>query len=230
VKGSLKRTPPAGRRIWGIMNELERVTALLVRLSEAYPEAECALEHQSPWELLVATILSAQCTDVRVNMVTPALFAKYPRPEDYLAAPVEELEQDIHSTGFYRNKAKSIRGAAQMLVEQFGGELPRTMEEMLLLPGVARKTANVVLGTAFGLAEGIAVDTHVRRLSGRLGLTRHDDPDKIERDLMALAPREQWINLSHRLILHGRQVCHARKPSCSACALAELCPSVEKSS
>jgi endonuclease-3 len=212
------------------MNELERVTALLVRLSEAYPEAECALEHQSPWELLVATILSAQCTDVRVNMVTPALFAKYPRPEDYLAAPVEELEQDIHSTGFYRNKAKSIRGAAQMLVEQFGGELPRTMEEMLLLPGVARKTANVVLGTAFGLAEGIAVDTHVRRLSGRLGLTRHDDPDKIERDLMALAPREQWINLSHRLILHGRQVCHARKPSCSACALAELCPSVEKSS
>jgi endonuclease-3 len=159
-------------------------------------------------------------------MVTPALFAKYRRPEDYLAVPVEELEQDIHSTGFYRNKAKSIRGAAQLLIERFGGELPRTMEELLLLPGVARKTANVVLGTAFGLAEGIAVDTHVCRLSGRLGLTQHEDPEKIERDLMSAFPREQWTSLSHRLILHGRQVCHARKPECQRCALAGICPSV----
>src|SRR5205823_6780530 len=142
----------------------------------------------------------AESTDERVNMVTPALFARYPRPEDYLAAPVEELEREIHSTGFYRNKAKSIRGAAQLLIERFGGELPRTMEEMLALPGVARKTANVVLGTAFGLAEGIAVDTHVRRLSGRLGLTKHDDPVKIERDLMAIVPRQGWSDFSHRLI------------------------------
>jgi len=208
------------------MNESDRLPDLLARLAAAYPDADCALDHHSPWELLVSTILSAQCTDERVNMVTPALFARYPRPEDFLAAPVEELEQAIHSTGFYRNKARSIRGAAQLVVERFGGELPRTMEEMLSLPGVARKTANVVLGTAFGLAEGIAVDTHVRRLSGRLGLTRHEDPVKIERDLMAIVPREGWINISHRLILHGRQVCHARKPECGRCTLADVCPSV----
>jgi endonuclease III len=207
------------------MNDSARLSTLLTRLAAAYPDAECALVHHSPWELLVSTILSAQCTDERVNMVTPALFVKYPRPEDFLAAPVEELEQAIHSTGFFRNKAKSIRGAAQLVVERFGGELPRTMAEMLTLPGVARKTANVVLGTAFGLAEGIAVDTHVRRLSGRLGLTLHEDPVKIEQDLMALVPREEWISISHRLILHGRQVCHARKPECGRCTLADLCPS-----
>src|SRR5438874_2799962 len=211
------------------MDNQQRIDTLIARLAEAYPDANCALEHQSPWELLVSTILSAQCTDERVNMVTPALFAKYPRPEDYLAAPVEELERDIHSTGFFRNKAKSIRGAAQMVIERFGGELPRTMEEMLALPGVARKTANVVLGSAYGLAEGIAVDTHVRRLSGRLGLTTYDDPVKIERDLMALVPREGWISISHRLILHGRRVCHARKPDCDRCMLADLCPSAAKS-
>src|SRR5712692_8580706 len=197
------------------MDEPQRIETLVARLAAAYPEATCSLVHQSPFELLVSTILSAQCTDERVNMVTPGLFAKYRRPEDYLAVPVEELEQDIHSTGFYRNKAKSIRGAARLL----------TMEEMLALPGVARKTANVVLGTAFGLAEGIAVDTHVRRLSGRLGLTKHDDPVKIERDLMALIPRDGWISISHRLILHGRQVCHARKPDCAHCTLTDLCPS-----
>jgi endonuclease-3 len=207
------------------MNDSARLPTLLTRLTAAYPDAECALDHHSPWELLVSTILSAQCTDERVNMVTPALFAKYPRPADFLAAPVEELEQAIHSTGFFRNKAKSVRGAAQLVVERFGGELPQTMVEMLTLPGVARKTANVVLGTAFGLSEGIAVDTHVRRLSGRLGLTRHEDPVKIEQDLMALVPREQWISISHRLILHGRQVCHARKPECGRCTLADLCPS-----
>jgi endonuclease-3 len=207
------------------MDNQQRMDLLIARLAEAYPDATCALEHQTPWELLVSTILSAQCTDARVNQVTPALFTKYPRPEDYLAAPVEELERDIHSTGFFRNKAKSIRGAALLVQERYGGELPRSMEEMLTLPGVARKTANVVLGTAFGLAEGIAVDTHVRRLSGRLGLTQHDDPVKIERDLMALVPRDGWVNISHRLILHGRQVCHARKPECGRCTLADLCPS-----
>jgi endonuclease-3 len=207
------------------MDEQRRIDTLIQRLAAAYPDATCSLDHRTPFELLVSTILSAQCTDERVNMVTPALFAKYRRPEEYLAVPDEELEQDIRSTGFYRNKAKSIRGAAKLLVERFGGDLPRTMEEMLALPGVARKTANVVLGTAYGLAEGIAVDTHVRRLSGRLGLTEHDDPVKIERDLMALIPRDGWISISHRLILHGRQVCHARKPDCAHCTLADLCPS-----
>lgn len=207
------------------MDEQQRIQTLVSRLAEAYPDANCALDHHSPWELLVSTILSAQCTDERVNMVTPSLFARYSRPEDYLEAPVEELEQAIHSTGFFRNKAKSIRGAAQMVIERFGGNLPRTMEEMLELPGVARKTANVVLGTAFGIPEGIAVDTHVRRLSGRLGLTQHDDPVKIERDLMAIIPRDGWISISHRLILHGRQVCHARKPECGRCTLADICPS-----
>jgi endonuclease-3 len=207
------------------MDERQRIDTLRALLAAAYPEATCSLDHRSGFELLVATILSAQCTDERVNQVTPTLFAKYRRPEDYLLAPIEELEQDIHSTGFFRNKAKSIRGAAKLLVEQHGGELPRTMAEMLTLPGVARKTANVVLGSAYGLAEGIAVDTHVRRLSGRLGLTEHDDPVKIERDLMALVPREDWISISHRLILHGRRVCHARKPECDRCPLAELCPS-----
>jgi endonuclease III len=207
------------------MDEQQRIDTLIARLAAAYPEATCSLDFQSPFELLVATILSAQCTDERVNMVTPSLFAKYRRPEEYLAVAAEELERDIHSTGFYRNKAKSIRGAAQLLIERYGGEMPRTMEEMLTLPGVARKTANVVLGTAYGIAEGIAVDTHVRRLSGRLGLTQHDDPVKIERDLMALVPCEQWIGFSHRLILHGRQVCHARRPACDQCTLSDLCPS-----
>lgn len=211
------------------MNEAHHAETIAARLAAAYPEATCSLDFQTPFELLVSTILSAQCTDERVNMVTPGLFGKYRRPEDYLAVPAEELEQDIHSTGFYRNKAKSIRGAAQLLVEQFGGELPRTMEELLTLPGVARKTANVVLGTAFGIPAGIAVDTHVRRLSGRLGLTEHDDPVKIERDLMTLLPPEQWISISHRLILHGRQVCHARKPDCPHCTLADLCPSASGS-
>jgi endonuclease III len=211
------------------MDEQQRIDALISRLAAAYPDATCSLDHRSPFELLVATILSAQCTDERVNQVTPSLFAKYRQPEDYLAVPVEELEQDIHSTGFFRNKAKSIRGAARLLTERYGGELPRSMEEMLTLPGVARKTANVVLGTAYGLAEGIAVDTHVRRLSGRLGLTTHEDPEKIERDLMGLVPRDGWIRISHRLILHGRQVCHARKPACDRCTLADLCPSAPAS-
>jgi endonuclease-3 len=202
----------------------ERCRAINAELAIEYPDAECELEFGSPLELLIATILSAQCTDERVNQVTPGLFAKYRRPEDYLAVPVETLEAEIHSTGFYRNKAKSIRGACQRMIDAYGGRVPDTMEELLTLPGVARKTANVVLGNAFGKAEGIAVDTHVLRLSGRLGLTAHDRPEKIEQDLMALLPREEWTNFSHRLILHGRRVCYARKPDCPRCRLREICP------
>jgi endonuclease III len=198
---------------------------VLRRLYALYPKPECALIFRSPFELLVATILSAQCTDARVNLVTRTLFEKYRRPEDYLAVPVEELEQDIRSTGFFRNKARSIRGACERIVQEHGGDVPRTMEELLLLPGVARKTANVVLGNAFGKNEGIAVDTHVTRLSGLLGLTEHTDPVKIERDLMAKFPRKHWTALSHLLILHGRQVCVARRPRCGECALNDRCPS-----
>jgi endonuclease-3 len=195
------------------------------RLSALYPDAECELTFTSPLELLIATILSAQCTDVRVNMVTETLFRKYRKPEDYLAVPVEELEEDIHSTGFFRNKTKNIRGACQRLLEVYGGEVPDSMEELLTLPGVARKTANVVLGNIFDKAEGIAVDTHVTRLSGLLGLSTHTDPSKIERDLMRLFPQEQWTVISHLLILHGRRVCIARRPQCAACALNDVCPS-----
>jgi endonuclease-3 len=195
------------------------------RLDAAYPEAVCTLEHRDPLELLVATILSAQCTDERVNVVTQALFRKYRGPEDYLRVPQEELEADIHSTGFFRNKAKAIRGACQRILEEHGGQVPRTMEELLRLPGVARKTANVVLSSGFGITEGVVVDTHVQRLSQRLGLTQEQAPEKIERDLMARFPREQWTRLSHQLILHGRQVCHARRPNCPACVLQDICPS-----
>lgn len=195
------------------------------RLSALYPDAVCELNFTSPLELLIATILSAQCTDVRVNLVTEKLFQKYRKPEDYLAVPAEELEADIHSTGFYRNKAKNIRGACQRLVEVYDGVVPDSMEELLTLPGVARKTANVVLGNVFNKAEGIAVDTHVTRLSGLLGLTVHTDPPKIERDLMRLFPQDQWTVISHLLILHGRRVCIARRPQCAACVLNDVCPS-----
>lgn len=198
---------------------------LLERLTLLYPEPECELNFTNPLELLVATILSAQCTDVRVNLVTAGLFQKYRSPEDYLAVPAEELEVDIHSTGFYRNKAKNIRGACARLLAEYGGQVPDTMEALLTLPGVARKTANVVLGNIFGKAEGIAVDTHVTRLSGLLGLSEQTDPVKIERDLMAKFPKREWTNLSHRLILHGRRVCIARRPRCGECALNGLCPS-----
>lgn len=195
------------------------------RLHELYPGAECELNYSSPLELLIATILSAQCTDERVNLVTRDLFQKYRRPEDYYACPQEELEADIRSTGFYRNKAKNIRGACRRIVEVYGGQVPDTMEELLTLPGVARKTANVVLGNVFHKAEGIAVDTHVTRLSGLLGLSEHTDPQKIERDLMAKFPRSQWTEISHLLILHGRRVCIARRPQCAACVLNDICPS-----
>jgi endonuclease-3 len=194
------------------------------RLDKTYPRATTALEHRSPFELLVSAILSAQCTDERVNIVTKALFKKYRGPEDYLAVPTEELEQDIRPTGFFRNKAKSLRGLSQALIQNHEGQVPKTIDEMVKLPGVGRKTANVVLGTAYGLATGVVVDTHVRRLAFRMGLTKETDPEKIERDLMALLPSDIWIDFSHVTIWHGRRVCVARKPKCSECVIADLCP------
>jgi endonuclease III len=195
------------------------------RLHAAYPDARCALDHRNAFELTVATILSAQCTDARVNMVTPTLFASYPDAFALARARPEEVEEIIKSTGFFRNKAKSLIGMAQALVASHNGEVPRTMDELRVLPGVGRKTANVVLGNAFGINEGITVDTHVTRLSLLLGLTKHDDPLKIEQDLMRLFPRESWALLSHLLIFHGRQVCVARRPRCGECVVADLCPS-----
>jgi len=198
------------------------------RLKSEYPGAKTALDWKNPLELLVATILSAQTTDVRVNAVTPTLFAKYPTAADYAAADPTELEEDIRPTGFFRNKAKSLRGMARALVNDHGGEVPRTMEDLVALPGVGRKTANVVLGNAFSIDEGVVVDTHVRRLSNRLGFTTHNDPEKIERDLMQTVPKRDWTVFSHLLILHGRSVCKARKPACSDCVVNDLCPSAFK--
>jgi endonuclease-3 len=206
----------------------DRAGRIAKKLAASYADAECALVHSSALELLVATILSAQCTDVRVNLVTKELFKRYKSAKDFAESDPKELEAAVRSTGFFRNKAKSIRGAAKMLVETFGGEVPSTMEELLQLPGVARKTANVVLGTWFKKASGVVVDTHVHRISRRLQLTREDDPKKIERDLMALLPEAEWINFSHRLIWHGRKICTARKPRCGECPLAEDCPSAGK--
>lgn len=204
----------------------ERVAAILPILRRLYPDARCSLDHASPLELLVATILSAQCTDARVNMVTKGLFRKYRTAADYAAAPLEELERDIQSTGFYRNKAKSIQAMARALVERHAGRVPETMDELVRLAGVGRKTANVVLGNAFGKNEGVVVDTHVTRLSNRLGLTRHPaDAVKIEQDLVQIVPQADWCDFSHLLIYHGRQVCDARKPRCGQCALLTYCPS-----
>ena len=202
-----------------------RVKQIIARLERAYPDATCALHHTSALELVVATILSAQCTDARVNMVTPALFAKYRTAADYAAADPRVLEREIQSTGFFRNKTKSIIGMAQALVERHGGEVPDTMEALTNLPGVGRKTANVILGTWFKKNEGVVVDTHVQRLSRLMKLTRHDDPVKIERDLMDLLPRDKWTWWSHTLIQHGRQVCIARRPRCEECVVNRLCPS-----
>jgi endonuclease III len=196
------------------------------RLEAAYPDAHCALKHRNPFELLVATILSAQCTDVRVNQVTPELFARWPDAAALAQASLPEIEAAIRTTGFYHNKAKSIQGASRMIVEKFAGRVPHTMEQLLELPGVARKTANVVLGTAFGINDGVVVDTHVQRLSQRMGLSRQTDPGKIERDLMALFPRDQWTMLGHRLIFHGRRACAARKPACATCPVGDRCPRV----
>ncbi len=203
----------------------ERIGEIIHILHKTYPDAACELDHKNPWQLLVATILSAQCTDVRVNMVTPALFAAYPTPAALGNADPEKVEEIIRTTGFYHNKAKNIIGASRRVDEVFGGEVPRTMEEMLTLPGAARKTSNVVLGVAYGLPTGVVVDTHVRRLSNRLGLTSHDDPEKIERDLQALVPQDEWIDFSHLLIFHGRRCCDAKKPNCAGCSIRHLCPS-----
>ena len=215
-KGKLRGTGP------------RRVRAILAKLDEGYPNATCALEHKNAFQLLIATILSAQTTDVRVNEVTRTLFQKYPNPEAFAYANPREMEQDIRSTGFYRNKTKSVIGASKKIVEELGGTVPKTMDELLTLPGVARKTANVVLGTAYGVASGIVVDTHVQRISQRLDLTRNTDPKKIEQDLMKVIPRNKWILFSHQLIWHGRRVCQARKPRCIECNLEKLCYSKDK--
>lgn len=229
AKGGQK---PAGsrRKLADAGLELDpgRVEELLRRLRAAYPRAECALVHRNAWELLVATILSAQCTDARVNLVTPGLFRKFPSPAAFAEASLPGIEEEIRSTGFYHNKAKSISGAAKRLMGEFGGRVPETMEELLTLPGVARKTANVVLGVAFGKAEGVVVDTHVLRLSHRLGLTRAEDPKRVEEDLMRVIPRERWIAFSHEMIHHGRQICVARKPRCVECPLETLCHAPDK--
>ena len=193
-----------------------------------YPAATCALHHNNAWQLLVATILSAQCTDKRVNEVTPGLFAKYPTPQDFAAVRPEVLAQDIRSTGFFNNKAKSIVGAARKIVSEFGGQVPHTIEEMLTIPGAARKTANVVLGTAYGIASGVVVDTHVQRIAGRLDLTKNADPVKIEQDLTKILPEDKWILFSHQIILFGRAICFARSPACERCGLNDLCYAKDK--
>lgn len=206
----------------------KRVREIIKRLKEAYPNVRCGLNHSNPFELLVATILSAQCTDERVNLVTANLFRKYRRPEDYLNVSHQELSNDIRSINFFRNKARNIQNMARKIVENFGGEVPRTMQQLLTLDGVARKTANVVLGDAFGIAEGIVVDTHVARVARRLGLTENEKPEKIEKDLQKLIPKRYWIVFSHWLINHGRKVCKARKPNCSQCILLDICPSAQE--
>ncbi len=221
--GQAARGRPAGRAA-----DPARVRAILKGLDQAYADVTCALSHKNAWELLVATILSAQCTDVRVNMVTPELFRKYPSVNHFAALQPAELEPDIRSTGFFRNKSKSVVGAAKKLVQEFQGRVPDTMEELLTLPGVARKTANVVLGTWFRKAAGVVVDTHVHRISRRLELTRETDPPKIERDLMRVVPQEKWIDFSHQIIWHGRKVCAARNPKCVECNLETLCHAADK--
>ena len=203
--------------------EAEWIGEILRRLADAYPDAVCALHFSNPYQLLVATILSAQCTDARVNMVTPALFKRYPDPSALAQADPAELEEMIRSTGFFRNKTRNLINASRVLRDEFGGEVPKSMEELLRLPGVARKTANVVLGTAYGIAAGVVVDTHVARVSARLGLTSQTDPEKIEKDLMHKIPRDEWISFAHRLIHHGRRICRAPKPRCQDCMLTDLC-------
>jgi endonuclease-3 len=206
----------------------KRVAAILTKLDEAYPNATCELKHENAFQLLISTILSAQCTDVRVNQVAETLYKKYPDAKAFAYATPSELEQDIRPTGFFRNKTKSVMGASKAILEKFGGQVPRTMEEILTLPGVARKTGNVVLGTAYGIASGVVVDTHVLRLSNRLDLSRNEDPKKVEQDLMKIIPQEKWIQFSHQLIWHGRRVCHARKPKCIECNMESLCYAKDK--
>jgi endonuclease-3 len=215
-------------RALGKGTDSARVRAILKGLDAAYPDATCALLHENPFQLLIATILSAQCTDAVVNIVTETLFAKFPTPKDLAYANPVELEQGIRPTGFFRNKTKSIMGASKKIIAEFGGDVPRTMEELLTLPGVARKTGNVVLGTGFGIASGVVVDTHVIRLTGRLDLTKNTDPKKIEQDLIKIIPQDRWILFSHQLIWHGRKVCQARKPKCLECNLERICYSKDK--
>jgi endonuclease-3 len=224
----LKPTPQRVSRPKTAAERQARVKEILARLDGMYPNATCALHHRNPFELLIATILSAQCTDKRVNEVTPGLFEKYPTPLDFASVRQEVLANDIRSTGFFNNKAKSIIGAAKKVVNDFGGQVPRTMEEMLTIPGAARKTANVVLGTAYKIASGVVVDTHVQRIAARLDLSKAADPVKIEQDLMKIIPRDRWILFSHQIILHGRALCVARKPKCAECGLRSLCYAKDK--
>jgi endonuclease-3 len=226
--GQSAKSATAAKKTAAAGTDPKRVAAILAKLDEAYPAATCELKHESAFQLLISTILSAQCTDVRVNQVAQTLYKKYPTPEAFAYANPSELEQEIRPTGFFRNKTKSIMGASKAIIEKFGGQVPRTMEEMLTLPGAARKTANVVLGTAFGIASGIVVDTHVIRISNRLDLSRNQDPKKIEQDLMKVIPREKWIQFSHQIIWHGRRVCQARKPKCVECNLEKICYSKDK--
>jgi endonuclease-3 len=233
MKGRTKPAKPAGRSrsakpAHAGGTEPRRVAAILAKLDEAYPDANCELKHENAFQLLISTILSAQCTDVRVNQVAETLYKKYPDAKAFAYATPSELEMEIRPTGFFRNKTKSVMGASKAIIEKFGGQVPRTMEEILTLPGVARKTGNVVLGTAYGIASGVVVDTHVLRLSKRLDLTRNDDPKKVEQDLMKIIPEEKWIQFSHQIIWHGRRVCHARKPKCIECNLESLCYSKDK--
>lgn len=225
-----KQTPAATARKKNGYNPLapDRIAEILKRLDQLYPDVTCALTHKSAWELLVATILSAQSTDVNVNRVTPELFRKYPTVQDFAALTPEQLEPDVRSTGFFRNKSKSVVGAAKKIAADFGGQVPDDMEKLLTLPGVARKTANVVLGTWFKKADGVVVDTHVTRISRRLELTTNSDPQKIEQDLMRVIPREKWILFAHQIIWHGRKLCYARKPRCIDCPLENLCHAADK--
>lgn len=228
VRPRAGKTAAARKPVGKVNTDPKRVAAILAKLDEAYPAAICELEHEDPFQLLISTILSAQCTDVRVNQVASVLYPKYPTPEAFAYANPSELEQDIRPTGFFRNKTKSIMGASKKIVEEFAGKVPDTMEVLLTLPGVARKTANVVLGSGFGIASGVVVDTHVMRLSNRLDLSHNSDPKKIEEDLMAVIPKDRWILFSHQLIWHGRRVCQARKPKCAECNLEPLCNSKDK--
>jgi len=224
----LKPKKAKAKSISGVKTDPKRVAAILKKLDVAYPNAVCELNHENAFQLLIATILSAQCTDVRVNQVTVTLFTKYPTPEAFAHANPSELEQDIRPTGFFRNKTKSVIGASKAILERFGGQVPRTMEEMLTIPGAARKTSNVVLGTAYGIASGVVVDTHVQRLSNRLDLSHNEDPKKIEQDLIKILPQDRWISFSHQMIWHGRRVCFARNPECMDCNLEKLCTSKDK--
>ena len=224
----LVKTSKAAKAAQAAGTQPQRVTAILAKLNEAYGNATCELKHENAFQLLISTILSAQCTDVRVNQVAETLYKKYPDAKAFAYATPSELEQDIRPTGFFRNKAKSVMGASKAILEKFGGDVPRTMDEILTLPGVARKTGNVVLGTAYGIASGVVVDTHVLRLSNRLDLSQNEDPKKVEQDLMKIIPRGKWIQFSHQLIWHGRRVCHARKPKCIECNMESLCYAKDK--